>query len=138
MKKLTTVNDALLLKMQRESANEIYREDMPTVIDRFHALYPNHEKLNVLQMRAILAHDIEIVKNGSRKFFLILSTEIDVLNELNARTRTHNAHIRIENKRRAAEMDRMFREKNPDLAKTFDGLLDMMRDAARAVANSNE
>lgn len=102
MRKLTIVTDSVLLTLKRKSENEIYSADIPTVMNIFTSFYPNHKNLNILSMRAVIAKDVEIVKTKTHKFCLILTTELDLLDETNAHIRATNKKTRFENKRRKA------------------------------------
>lgn len=111
MKKLTTVNDAKLLELQRKSDLDIYKVDMNVVVDIFNSMYPTKKGLNVLAMRSVLAGDTEIVKYKTRKFVLVLTSELDILDEINYEVKKQNAITRSNNKEiRKAAWDRMMQD----------------------------
>lgn len=99
MKKLTIVNDAKLLELQRKSNFDIYKASMNVVIDKFTEMYPDKKGLNVLAMRSVLAGDTEIVMYKSRKFVLVLTRELAILDEMNRKTKEQNKIIIAENKK---------------------------------------
>ena len=95
---LTKVTDSLLMQIESKSENPIYQEERERVLYGFQKLYPNYSGLNILKMRAVLAGDIDVVNKRGNKFFLMLSSERIILDEMNEKIRTTNRYIRAENK----------------------------------------
>lgn len=130
MKKLTIINDAKLLELQRKSDLDIYKADMNVVIDKFTEMYPDKKGLNVLSMRSVLAGDTEIVRYKSRKFVLILTSEIDLLDAMNNEIKRQNAITRSNNKEvKKAAWARMM--KDPKLPLAIKDIVNLMSSTIR-------
>jgi hypothetical protein len=95
---LTKITDSKLMEIRDASDKAIYKIDPGEAFKMFREQYPNYSPRNGLQMRAIMAGDVEIVHRGSSKFFLILADEVDILDRKNAETRAHNRKVRAYNK----------------------------------------
>jgi hypothetical protein len=92
------VTDSVLLSISDKSDDPIYKLDPSEVWPLFKEKFPNITPKNGISMRAMLAGDIVPVSKGRKKYVMILTSELELLDIRNAQVKAHNRVVRRHNK----------------------------------------